>query len=132
MQCLYSLSKFSNAIHLDKHNIRNENSLASKMANFFDQLDEKKEDDLRKLTLDILALIRRRIDGEYQPGFQADPQELYIHIKMILNENQRSQTQITTLRNFPNLPETIENYQYSNPSNTTKPTTIYTKVTKIR
>ena len=131
MQCLKSLPSFENAIHLDKHNIRDSSSLACKMAQLFDGLDEKKSfEDLRKLKLEVLEIIRRRIDGEYQPGYQADPQELYIHIKMILNENQRRQDQITTLRNFPNLHETIENYQNNNPSNTTKQTTIYTKVTR--
>ena len=73
---------------------------------------------------------RERIEGEFQPGYQSDPQELLIYTKMILNENQRKQHQIITLRDFPSLKETIDNYEYCNPSRTTKLTTIYTKVVK--
>lgn len=131
IQSLHSLRLFSNAIVLDTLNIGNENILASKMAKLFSGLDAKMPlDNLRKLTLDVLGAIQERVQGEFQLGYQSDPQELLFYTKMILNENQRRLHHISTLRNYPSLKETIENYEYCNPSNTTKLTTIYTKAIK--
>ena len=131
MQSFHSIKLFSNAIHLDAQSIGTENILAIKISKLLSGLDDKLPlGNLEKLTIDVLGTIRERIEGEFQPGYQSDPQELLIYTKMILNENQRRQHQIITLRDFPSLKETIDNYEYCNPSHTTKLTTIYTKVVK--
>ena len=129
IQCLCALTLYVNAVNTDTMNIGQEHCFVGKIGKLFNAVGKKESlNNLETFTMDVLESLRLRFHGLFLEGEQSDPQELLIHIKMILNEEKRNTNEDTTFRTYPNLAETIECYENSNKSKTTKLTTIYTKV----
>ena len=63
-------------------------------------IDDKESGiNLRKLTLNVLHDVRQIFGEGFEAGKQADPQELYLSMKMILDEQFRTPNQIALIRN---------------------------------
>ena len=92
-------------------------------------IDERdSEKTLRKYTCDVLHSIRQRFGEQFEENKQADPQELYLSMKMMIDEQLRQPNQITQVRNFDTLESYKESHEYSNRSKITKTSTIYSRV----
>ena len=129
IQSLYALPAFVSAINIDKTDIGYEQSFVENISKLLEAVDKKESlINLKTYTMRVLENIRKRFNGQFLPGDQADPQELLIHIKMMMNEELRTSNEVTFFRNYPNLLDTIESFENCNKSKTTKLTTIYTKV----
>ena len=131
IQCLYSLPIFVESLTTDHASTQNENSFVCKLNTLLHAIDDKESgNNLRKLTLNVLHDVRQRFGEEFEAGKQADPQELYLSMKMMLDEQLGMPNQIALMRNHPNLESFIENYEFCNRSKITKISTIYNKVVR--
>ena len=132
IQCLYSLPIFVESLTTDHASTQNENSFVCKLNTLLHAIDDKESgNNLRKLTLNVLHDVRQRFGEEFEAGKQADPQELYLSMKMMLDEQLGMPNQIALMRNHPNQESFIENYEFCNRSKITKISTIYNKVVNI-
>ena len=132
VQSLNALPVYMNAINIDRMHVVNEHSLIGNICDLFNAVNERESlNTLKILTENVLDKIRKRFKGQFIPGRMEDPQELLLHIQMMINEEQKKTNEVTTFRNFPNLVQTMESFEKCNRSNTTKLTTIYTKVVRM-
>ena len=129
IQSIYSLPIFMRNISLDTAAVNYENSFLSKLNKLLLAIDERdSEKTLRKYTCDVLHSIRQRFGEQFEANKQADPQELYLSMKMMIDEQLRQPNQITQVRNFDTLESYKENHEFSNRSKITKTSTIYNRV----
>ena len=132
VQSLHALPVYMNAMSIDRMHIQNGDSFIGTVCDLFDAITENESlNTMSIISEKILEKIRRRFRGQFIPGRMEDPQELLLHIQMMINEEQKISNEVTIFRNVSNLAQTIESFQNCNRSNITRISTIYTKVIRI-
>ena len=131
-QCLHALPIYVNAVCIDQMHMENDDGLVMNISSLFTDLSSGESfNNLTKQIETILKKIRTRFQGQFIPGHMEDPQEFLLHVTMIVNEEQKRISEVTIFKNFPDLMQTMRSYENCNRSNTTKITTIYTKVVRM-
>ena len=132
VQSLHALPVYINAISIDRMHLQNVDSFSGNVCDLFDAITQNESlNTMAIISENILEKIRRRFRGQFFPGRMEDPQELLLHIQMMINEEQKIPNEVTIFRNVTNLAETMESFQNCNRSNITRISTIYTKVIRI-
>ena len=132
VQSLHALPVYMNAISIDRMHIQNGDSFIGNVCDLFDAItDNESLNTMAIIAENVLEKIRKRFKGQFIPGRMEDPQELLLHIQMMINEEQKIPNEVTIFRNVTNLAQTMESFQNCNRSNITRISTIYTKVIRI-
>jgi hypothetical protein len=132
IQCLHALPVYINAVNIDRMHVENEDCFVANICQLFNCINERESlNNLKMCTEAVLEKIRKRFKGQFLPGHMEDPQELLLHLTMIVNEEQNKTNEVSTFKSFPNLVQTMQSFENCNRSNTTKLTTIYTKVVRM-
>ena len=131
IQSISALPMYVNALEIDRMHVEDEDSFTSDLCILLNALKQRDSQQmLKQMTEDVLAKVRNRFEGEFLPNRQADPQELLIHMQMMINEEQRNPNEITTYKEFPDIEQTMRCFEHCNRGSTTKFTTIYTKIVR--
>ena len=131
IQSLLALPIFVNALYIDRMHLENEDKITAKICDLLNGLSEHRSHNaLEILTDKVLIKLREKFQNQFLLEQQEDPSELLLLLLSVFNQEQRKPNEITMHREFPDLEQTIRQFEASNRSNTTQITTIYTKTVR--
>ena len=131
-QCLCTFPQIWNALEIDKMHVQYMESFVGSVCQLLRNLDERESLDTLQICSEvILNKIRQRCQGSFIAGIHQDPQELLVHLLMIVNEEQKNPNADISFQSFPDLAQTVQFYENFHKSNTTKLLTSYTKINRL-
>ena len=90
VQSLHKLPVYMKAISIDNMHVQNGDSFIGNVCSLFDAITEKESlNTLAIISENVMEKIRKRFKGQFILGCMEDPQELLLHIQMMINEEQK-------------------------------------------
>ena len=127
-QCIHSVPHMWNAFEIDQMHTQNINNFVGSICELLKGLhDTESLDILQDKCEVIMRKIRGRYPNRYPVGNHEDPQELFLDLLSIVNEEQRQGIRKPADQNISNLVQTVHYHQDIQRSNTTKLISSYTK-----
>ena len=127
-QCIHSVPQMWNAFEIDQMHTQNLGSFVGSICELLQSLHNTESLDILQDKCEvIMRKIRGRYPNRYPVGNHEDPQELFLDLLSIVNEEQTQDIRKSADQNISNLVQTVHYHQDMQRSNTTKLISSYTK-----